>query len=620
MKRVLSVLTIILILVVCMPLSVAASTSQNVKLPSDEEIPGIVDSYVKQNRGAAASVSIHVFHGKEDIYSVLDGYIDFENQIRPDENTVYEWGSTTKLLTWVSVMQLVEQGKLDLDADIRTYLPDGFLSKLKSNTPITLMHVMNHTAGWQETTWDVETTDPDRIVSLEQALRQSEPPQIYAPGEQCAYSNWGCALAGYIVERVSGQPFHAYVKAHIFVPLGMKKTALAPDLSDNQWVRTQRDKYYIDGKTHENLRQSIRYILLYPSGMATGTPEDLVLFAKALVPGDEPSPLFKNPNTLSQLLAPSLYYGESDIPRVSHGLWHTPYGVDTVGHAGNTVGSTANLVMDPESGRGVVIMTNQPGETNFCYGLLPKLFGVRSSADAGEPSAAEVAGIYRSTRTLHTGVLKIVGAIGGGFFPFIETDDPYFFKLAVGEGGLKQIAPNEYMLNIGGLETYAYLYEDAAGGQQLQMMSQDNIKSSPLSFWFDVAIALLAVIASLYAIVMLLITLIARIAGKLRKVPTAFVPFRKMYIVTLLATLGMGIILFLIFTSGSVTPETVYWKSILATILAFVPVLFGICYLLKKSARDSLSTGKKVGYVVLIVAGIVLTFNILYWQIFYFWF
>ena len=112
-----------------------------------------------------------------------------------------------KLLVWVSVMQLYEQGKLELDRDISHYLPDGFLSNLSYDMPVTMLNLMNHNAGFQEVYADVMVTDADYIVSLEEALRKHKPAQIYKPGTVTAYSNWGVALAGFIVEQVSGVSF-----------------------------------------------------------------------------------------------------------------------------------------------------------------------------------------------------------------------------------------------------------------------------------------------------------------------------------------------------------------------------------------------------------------------------
>lgn len=291
---------LVVILILCTVLPVTAYASET-KTPSGIEYSELEDRivrYIEEHKNTTASVSHAIFNGQDTLYQTHYGYTDIENKSLANDDTVYEWGSATKLLVWISVMQLWEQGKIDLDTDIAIYLPDGFLTKLSYDTPITMLNLMNHNAGWQETTYDVETGDVNRIVDLADALKQSEPKQIYEPGTVCAYSNWGCSLAGYIVEQISGQPFYKYVQENIFEPLGMTHTALAPDLSDNAWVQKQRQSlncYYIDDDNYEDLGTCIRYILLYPSGMATGTLDDFLTFAKALMPSDDgQSSLFQN--------------------------------------------------------------------------------------------------------------------------------------------------------------------------------------------------------------------------------------------------------------------------------------------------------------------------------------
>lgn len=208
-----------------------------------------IDRYVDAGMDTAASVSIGVVMGDEIVYERQSGKIDIENGTRVDENTVYEWASVSKMLIWVSVMQLWEKGEIDLEADIREYLPDGFLTRLKYEKKITMYHLMNHTAGFQEVLHTPETAYEEDILSLEDALIKYMPAQIYEPGTVCSYSNWGAALAAFIVEKVSGEPFYEYVHEHIFTPLGMDKTAIKPDWSDNEWVREQRNriKSYADG-------------------------------------------------------------------------------------------------------------------------------------------------------------------------------------------------------------------------------------------------------------------------------------------------------------------------------------------------------------------------------------
>lgn len=155
------------------------------------ELEEEIDRYIDVRKDTTSSVSIAYFNETENIASFIYGKANVAEYIEADEETIYEWGSISKVLVWTSVMQLYEQGKINLDEDVRSYLPDGFLSNLSYDEPITMTHLMNHTAGFQETTWDVEVLDKKDIISLRDALLATAPPQIYKVGTTVSYSNWG---------------------------------------------------------------------------------------------------------------------------------------------------------------------------------------------------------------------------------------------------------------------------------------------------------------------------------------------------------------------------------------------------------------------------------------------
>jgi CubicO group peptidase (beta-lactamase class C family) len=131
------------------------------------------------------------------------GYSDMtaRKPVDPDK-TLFRIGSTSKIFTWTAVMQLVEQGKLDLDADINGYL--DFTIPARNGKPITLRNIMTHTAGFEESLKSLIETDPSRLLTLEAFVKRWTPERIYAAGSTPAYSNYATALAGYIVARVSG--------------------------------------------------------------------------------------------------------------------------------------------------------------------------------------------------------------------------------------------------------------------------------------------------------------------------------------------------------------------------------------------------------------------------------
>src|SRR5215467_8523970 len=189
-------------------------------------LDGLVPLQLKQSDIAGATISV-VKDGKV-LFAKGYGYADVQKKqtVSPEE-TLFRPGSISKLFTWTAVMQLFEQGKLDLDRDVNEYLdfkiPDAF------GKPITLKNIMTHTPGFEEQIKDLFTTTPGS-PNLGEYLKTHIPARIYPPGTVPAYSNYATALAGYIVQRVSGHPFEDYVAENIFKPLNMKHSTFRQPL------------------------------------------------------------------------------------------------------------------------------------------------------------------------------------------------------------------------------------------------------------------------------------------------------------------------------------------------------------------------------------------------------
>lgn len=148
-KMIASVLAFLLFLLSGVTTAFAAENTE--ETPSGiayMELGKEIDGYIDVRKDTTSSVSIAYFNETENIASVIYGKANAAENIKANEETVYEWGSISKVLVWTSVMQLYEQGKIDLDEDVRSYLPDGFLSNLSYDEPVTMTHLMNHTAGF----------------------------------------------------------------------------------------------------------------------------------------------------------------------------------------------------------------------------------------------------------------------------------------------------------------------------------------------------------------------------------------------------------------------------------------------------------------------------------------
>lgn len=588
------------------------------------ELEEEIDRYIDVRKDTTSSVSVTHFNETEDIASVIYGEANAAENIKADEETVYEWGSISKVLIWTSVMQLYEQGKIDLDEDVRNYLPDGFLSNLSYDEPVTMTHLMNHTAGFQETTWDVEVTDKKDIINLRDALLATAPPQIYKVGTTVSYSNWGAALAAYIVECVSGMDYAEYVRQNIFEPLGMNQTSILSDCNDNEWVESRRDltnAYYNVQGAYEDYGACRRYILLYPAGAATGTMSDLVLFAKAFLTDSEDCLLFTKADTLDKMFSPTLYYDGTDTPRICHGLFLQEYDVRLIGHAGNTTGFSANLVLDRENRTGLVVMTNEVGETTYNYGLVSLIYG-DCSTETGF-TYDDLSGIYCNSRANYSKSFMKLFSMISGLLPVTKGDVEGSHQAAM-VGSITQISENACIMDDGnGLKTYLNIKRDNDGNvTALQHMTgMDFQKENMALFVFKIIFFFLFIISSFWMLIMLIVHGVT-----LHKYKHTEIWRKKSY--QLLAELFMVLASILIYwlilpplMGGNLVKTQVVVKCvliILCTLMEMVMLLIG-WFGVKNTGNIKNNLRRKIGFTVTKVNGILLIANVLYWHFYQFW-
>src|SRR5262245_52732401 len=201
-----------------------APKAGNVSDPSDLEafFDGVVNVQLKSKHIAGAVVAVVV--GDKLVFSKGYGYADVEARRKVDpEKTMFRIASISKLFTWTAVMQQVQEGKLDLNADVNSYLKDVQIPKTYEQ-PITLTHLMTPTPGLEEYRIGQNERAPDQVRPLGEVLKAQMPSGVRPPGVLSTYSNHGTAIAGHAVACVSGQSWQDYVDQRILKPLGMENT------------------------------------------------------------------------------------------------------------------------------------------------------------------------------------------------------------------------------------------------------------------------------------------------------------------------------------------------------------------------------------------------------------
>ena len=556
------------------------------KLPSGtpyDQIGQKIEDYYKEHEKTSAGMATTVIDKDgQTIYQKNFGYMDKEKKLAVDDNSVFEWGSTTKITVWVSVMQLWEEGKINLETDIKEYLPKGFLKTLKYDKPITMRDLMNHQAGFDEWMFYMGT---DR--SLEQALSQGQPAQSYEPGTTTAYSNFSTALAGYIVERVSGQKFADYVHEHIFQPLSMKHTALLPDLSDNSYVKEKREQEKVYDANGKLIGAGEFPISVYPAGRATGTFADIKKFAQALL---SKKLLFERTETWDKFYSATNTYPGTDIPINTHGLWATEFeNTRTLGHGGNTAGFTTSLLLDFKSGIASVVMANQLYEQNYTAGIPTLIYG-KAHKPSQEAVKAFESGYYRISRTMLQGP-----------FSFMRIQNTTYLTDA-------QKHPE--------LSTMYWAYDKSEGQEKIKIPISDLTKVSTFDVIKDYGALLLAALAVVYAFSSYLLGALVK-AYRLPFRKKAKVATPKVWIfwhyTSAALVLAAATNMFVLFTASkdaSTSSTDVIWQFILFAILAVVLLLASLVPFVWNH-RFPLSKGKKVLTFLTSSASLLIVFNII---------
>lgn len=343
--------------------------SQNMENAIDELMSKFINKSVS---GAQVSVTQD---GKE-VFSKGYGLANRERQLAVDTKTSFNYASISKLFIWIAAMQLVERGELDLNEDIRTYLPEYYPLHITSKKPVTFLNLMNHNAGfeayWKYHEGSGESRD---FSSLEEAVHKCySTVQCFEPGEFQGYSNFGANLAALIIEKISKTPYFEYVEENIFKPCEMN--VCYPEMKPIKEVMDNKAAGYRFNRGNFELTPVYTGDWVYPSGSVVGTANDLSKFAKALMPEKgKKSPLFKNNETLEELLKISYTPTGKNLFSMHHGFWGPNGNYSGIGHTGCVEGMVSHFVIVPEKRFSVSVLVNDEDGWDVAYGVTSLLTG-----------------------------------------------------------------------------------------------------------------------------------------------------------------------------------------------------------------------------------------------------
>lgn len=345
------------------------------------------------------------------------GFSDVEKRkpVSPD-TTLFRPGSVSKLFTWTAVMQLVEQGKIDLDKDVNAYL--DFKIPPRNGKPITMRNIMTHTAGFEETVRHLIHDNPDKLVPLDKFVKVSLPNRVFDAGTTPAYSNYATALAGYIIQRQSGLSFDDYVDQHIFKPIGMQHSSFRQPLPKNlQPLMSQGYRGASSPKA-----EKFEIVDPAPAGSLSASGADMGKFMIAHL--NDGAGLLK-PET-AKLMHEYRSDGIPGLHRMALGFYEQNInGHRGLAHGGDTSLFHSDLTLFVDDGVGLFVSVNSAGGEGAPRALRERLFDefgdryfpgqpVASKVDAetAKKHAEQMAGNYFNSRGIRSKFLHILDLIG----------------------------------------------------------------------------------------------------------------------------------------------------------------------------------------------------------------
>jgi CubicO group peptidase (beta-lactamase class C family) len=395
------------------------------------------------------------------------GFSDVERRklVAPD-STLFRAGSVSKLFTWTAVMQLVEEGKLELDRDVNAYL--DFVIPAYDGKPITLRNIMTHTPGFEESVRYLIGDDSTNVIPLERLMKIALPKRVFAPGTTPAYSNYAVSLAGYIVARVSGQPFDERIEKKVFQPLGMTRSTFRQPLPAD--LKPLMSQGYVLGSGDP---KPFEIVQPAPAGSVSATGADMAKFMIAHLNGGAG---ILRPET-ARLMHTTTLTIVPPLNRMALGFYEQNInGRRVISHGGDTQWFHSYLWLFPDDRVGLFVSVNSAGRegasglvrdalfTEFADRYFPSpLPDTRVDSATAAAHARMMSGVYSGSRGSFTNFMRVVEL-------FSQT------KLSVDDKG-KLVAPALTGTNhqpLEWVEIAPFVWRDENSGMRLAAKVENN--------------------------------------------------------------------------------------------------------------------------------------------------
>lgn len=432
-------------------------------------LDGFMPQQIEKADIAGAVVSV-VKDGKV-LFEKGYGYSDVDKKtpVSP-QDTLFRPGSISKTFTWTAVMQQVEQGKLNLDADVNQYL--DFRIPATFGKPTTLRDIMTHRSGLEETIKDLFVSEEKDLTPIAKYLPSHLPAQIFAPGTVPAYSNYATTLAAYMVQHVSGQDFYDYVDEHFFKPLNMTRAtfrqplpkSLEPFMSKGYDLGSGKPKHF-------------EWVEVAPAGSLSASAESMAHWMiMHLQNGRYGDAQILKPETAMEMHARQEGW-PAGMNAMCLGFYEQNMnGHRVISHGGDTELFHSDLFLVLDANVGLFVAYNSAGRPEhgdargdlyikFMDRYFPGAPAIEATLATAKEDAQSVVGSYKWSRRFQTNILSLTTMLGEAKVLADPKDNTIYVDALKKENGqprhFREIAPMLFQ-SVDGSEKVAFV-KDSLG-------------------------------------------------------------------------------------------------------------------------------------------------------------
>ncbi|MEB1808793.1 MAG: beta-lactamase family protein [Bacillaceae bacterium] len=469
----------ILLLVLPLQINASATPDKGIEI-TKENVQAFVEQMFEESMEEyqIPGAVILVVKDNEILYEQGFGYANLEQELKVDPGqSFFRIGSVSKLFTATAIMQLVEQGLVDLEADVNDYLT-YFQIDTQHFQPIRVKHLLTHTPGFDEKFFGMAAEHYSKRLPLREYLKENQPQMIREPGQYIQYSNYGMGILGLIIEEVSGLSYEEYIEEHILKPLNMDDTYVAMNAAVEEQLARE---YFPRG---EHFQEEPLYDYHYPpAGSFVATAEDMAKFMFLhLNEGTWNGTTVINEST-AKLMHERQFSQHPNVQGFGYGFFERLQNSHRfLEHGGNTGGTNSMLMIDKERNIGIFTSNNGfaggllsyyfPSDfINHFYPMSQSVAAMESAAQPVEEDLKRYEGSYYTNRYSHEDASKITLAMAPPIKVSQDTDHSLLVQNLGLENTFIQVEPLVFM----NPETDQYLaFEEDGNGQITHLFYPDS--------------------------------------------------------------------------------------------------------------------------------------------------